>query len=84
VTSLDVIVVAGAVVVLGVLGWFFFGSRRAGIAGLHGEVQEAHVTVRGGYSPDVIRAREGVPLRLVFDRRESGNAPPGWCSRTFG
>jgi Cu+-exporting ATPase len=31
------------------------------------------VTVRGGYSPDVITARQGVPLEMVFDRQESGD-----------
>ena len=29
--------------------------------------QEVRVTVRGGYSPDRIRARAGVPVPLVFD-----------------
>ena len=28
--------------------------------------------MRGGYSPDLVRVRQGVPLRVVFDRRESG------------
>ncbi|WKX68992.1 heavy metal translocating P-type ATPase [Streptomyces sp. XD-27] len=30
------------------------------------------MTVRGGYSPSVIKVRQGVPVELVFDRRESG------------
>ena len=34
-------------------------------------VQRVEVTVRGGYSPDVIRVRQGVPLEIVFDRQES-------------
>jgi Cu+-exporting ATPase len=29
--------------------------------------------VRGGYHPDVIRVRQGVPVELVFDRQESGD-----------
>ena len=29
------------------------------------------MVVDGGYSPDLIVARRGLPLRLVFDRRES-------------
>ncbi len=33
--------------------------------------QEVRVRVRGGYEPDTIRARVGVPLRLVFHREES-------------
>jgi P-type Cu+ transporter len=34
--------------------------------------QQARVIVHGHYSPNVIRAQAGRPLRLVFDRRESG------------
>ncbi len=36
-------------------------------------VQEVHITVRGGYSPAVIRVKQGVPLRLVFDRQEASD-----------
>lgn len=50
---------------------FFFGKRRAAAAAApSGGAQEVTIVVRGGYSPDLIVARKGVPLRLVFDRRE--------------
>jgi Cu+-exporting ATPase len=68
----DIIVVIAAAALAG-LGWFFFAPRRARTAELAGGVQQVTVTVRGGYSPDVIRARQGVPLELVFDRQESGD-----------
>ncbi|MFP3989119.1 heavy metal translocating P-type ATPase [Streptomyces sp. E11-3] len=68
----DIVVVALAVVLVAVLGWFFFGPRRARTARLEGGVQRVEVSVRGGYSPDVIRVRQGVPVELVFDRQESG------------
>jgi Cu+-exporting ATPase len=68
----DVVVVFAAAVALAWLGWFFFGSRRARDAELAGGVQRIEVTVRGGYSPDVIRLRQGVPTELVFDRQETG------------
>ncbi|WP_314245413.1 heavy metal translocating P-type ATPase [Streptomyces sp. DSM 40907] len=68
----DVAVVALAVVLIAGLGWYFFGPRRARSARLEGGVQRVEVTVRGGYSPDVIRVRQGIPLELVFDRQESG------------
>jgi Cu+-exporting ATPase len=67
-----VVVIASAAAMAG-LGWFFFAPRRARTAELAGGVQRITVTVRGGYSPDVIRARQGVPLELVFDRQESGD-----------
>lgn len=51
---------------------FFFGKRRAVAASAAGPgAQEVTIVVSGGYPPDVIEARRGVPLRLVFDRREA-------------
>ena len=32
--------------------------------------QEVRIAVEGGYSPAVIRVRQGTPVRLVFDRKE--------------
>ena len=69
----DVVVIVGAVVAIVALGWFFFAPRRARQARLEGGVQRIEVTVRGGYSPDVIAVRAGVPLELVFNRQESGD-----------
>jgi Cu+-exporting ATPase len=72
-TVQDIAVVVAAVALSGALGWFFFGPRRARAAELVGDVQQVKVTVRGGYSPDLVRVRQGVPLRIVFDRQESGD-----------
>jgi len=69
----DVVVVIASAAAMAGLGWFFFAPRRARAAELAGGVQRITVTVRGGYSPDVIRARQGVPLEVVFDRQESGD-----------
>ena len=69
----DAVVVLVSAVVIGGLGWFFFGPRRARTARVEDGVQRVEVTVRGGYSPDVIRVRQGVPLELAFDRQESGD-----------
>ncbi|MGW4103434.1 heavy metal translocating P-type ATPase [Streptomyces sp. NPDC004976] len=68
----DVVVVVSAAVLIASLGWFFFGPRRARTALIEGGMQRVEVTVRGGYSPDVIKVRQGVPVELVFDRQESG------------
>src|SRR6266581_2275302 len=69
----DIVVLIAAVIAIAGLAWFFFAPRRARAAELSGGVQRVMVTVRGGYSPDVIRARRGVPLEVVFDRQESGD-----------
>ncbi|MBL3664633.1 heavy metal translocating P-type ATPase [Streptomyces sp. M2CJ-2] len=70
--AVEVVVLAASAVLIGALGWYFFGPRRAGAARLEGGVQRVEVTVRGGYSPDVIHVRQGVPVELVFDRQEAG------------
>src|SRR5215475_7003042 len=70
--SAIVVAVAAAAALAG-LGWYFFGPRKARAAQLAGGVQRVEVTVRGGYSPDVIRLRQGVPAELTFDRQESGD-----------
>src|SRR5438034_8131660 len=72
-SAADITVVIAATAALAGLGWFFFAPRRARTAELAGGVQRITVTVRGGYSPDVIRARQGVTLEMVFDRQESGD-----------
>ena len=68
----DVLVVVVGVALSGFLAWYFFGPKKARLAELVGQVQEVRVTVKGGYSPDHIRVRQDVPLRIVFDRQESG------------
>src|SRR5205085_8392809 len=68
-----ILVVVAAVAALGGLGWFFFGPRKATAAVLAGGVQRLEVTVKGGYRPEAIRVRQGVPVELTFDRQESGD-----------
>ena len=72
-SALDVGVTLGGIVAIVFLAWFFFGPKKARQAEVKGNVQEIRITVKGGYSPDVIRVREGVPLRLVFDRQEASD-----------
>ena len=69
----DILVIVAAVAALAGLGWFFFGPRKAKTAVLAGWVQRLEVTVKGGYSPEMLRVRQGVPVELTFDRQESGD-----------
>ena len=72
-TETEILVTASGVALTGALAYFFFGPKRAGRAEIRGGVQEVQITVRGGYSPNLIRVQEGVPLRLVFDRQENSD-----------
>ncbi|UGY91282.1 heavy metal translocating P-type ATPase [Streptomyces gobiensis] len=69
----DIGVAAGAVALIAFLAWYFFGPKASRQAELKGGVQEIGITVKGGYTPDLIRVRQGVPVRLVFDRQEGGD-----------
>lgn len=53
--------------------WYFFLSKRAeeGTASAAGGFQEIQVTIKGGYIPEVIHARPGLPLRIHFRREET-------------
>jgi plastocyanin domain-containing protein len=52
--------------------WYFWLYQKEGIQVEENEgVQEAAVTVKGGYNPDVIVIKKGMPVRLQFLRQES-------------
>ncbi len=63
---------ASGIVLIAFLAWFFFGPKKARQAELVGQVQQVQVLVKGGYAPNLIRVRQSVPLRIVFDRQEGG------------
>lgn len=80
----DVAVAVGAAVLSLGLWRFFLGSKDASRAELRGGVQEVTVTVRGGFSPDRVEVRQGVPVRLVFDRQETGDCTSRVVFSDFG
>ncbi|SDB94802.1 Cu+-exporting ATPase [Raineyella antarctica] len=70
---MDWLIIGGGVVLTGLLGWFFFGPKRAGQVEVEDGVQVVRVSVNGGYSPDLLEGvRPGLPVRMLFDRQESG------------
>ena len=70
--STEVTVVTGGITLIIFVLWYFFGKRKAVAARLGpAGVQRVAITVKGGYSPDVIVARRGRPLRLEFFRDET-------------
>ncbi|HEY6931497.1 MAG TPA: cupredoxin domain-containing protein [Thermoanaerobaculia bacterium] len=66
-----VAIIAGSFL-CGFLYAFFFGRRRRVRAAVtDAGAQQVTIAVSGGYDPDVVVAKKGVPLRLIFDRREA-------------
>jgi Cu+-exporting ATPase len=66
-----VVVVAAALTVF--LAWYFFGPRPPKRAVIDAGVQIQTITVKGGYSPNLIEVVQGMPVRLLFDRQETGD-----------
>ena len=63
----------GLLAIAGIAAFFFLpkGSESRAVTGSSG-YQEALILVKGGYSPDLIVAEAGKPIRLTFLRQESG------------
>ena len=72
-TGSEIVIIVGAVLLTGFMVWFFFGPKKARQAEMDDGVQMVTVKVQGGYSPDVIQVTRGVPVRLLFDRQETGD-----------
>jgi plastocyanin domain-containing protein len=68
----EIFVLIGGVLLIGLILWYFFGTRDAVKAAVRDTgVQEVDVTVKGGYSPDTIVVKQGQPIRLNFYRDET-------------
>jgi len=72
-TPEQVIVTIVGFALMGLIAWFFwFAPKGRARAQVREEgVQEVAITVKGGYTPDVIVVRAGKPVRFAFTRKES-------------
>jgi plastocyanin domain-containing protein len=74
-STIQILVTLGGIALGLVIIWFFWmapkGQTRvsSGTAG----VQEVAITVKGGYTPDIIVVKAGQPLRMHFTRQESAS-----------
>ncbi len=64
-------VTAGGIGLIGVeLWWFLLSRAKSRKADTHQGIQEATITVDGGYEPNRVVVTAGQPVRLNFDRRD--------------
>jgi plastocyanin domain-containing protein len=83
-TAQWIVTLGGLAAIAGVL-WFFFGSERERVAAaVSNGVQEIRVVVKGGYSPDRIVVKRGVPVRLDFFRDETSSCTDTVIFGDFG
>jgi plastocyanin domain-containing protein len=81
----EILVAVGGVSLIALVLWYFFGERDQ-VAAEQNEsgLQEIKVTVKGGYSPDVIVVKSGVPVRLNFYRDETSSCSEQVVFGDFG
>ncbi len=78
-------VLAGGAALIVLILWYFFGERERTTAAVgEGGVQELRITVKGGYSPDVIVVKQGRPVRLDFYRDEAASCSEEVIFGDFG
>lgn len=66
-----VVIVVG-LVLIALLLWWFFGKHDLSqeTAILRGNHQEVRIEVNGGYSPQTLILKQGVPATLIFHRKD--------------
>ncbi len=82
----EIAVIVAGIALIGFVLWYFFGEREAVSATVAdgGAVQQIKITVKGGYSPDVIVVKENVPVRLDFYRDETASCSDRVVFGDFG
>ena len=68
----QLLVVISAAGLIGCIIWWFFGKHKQdeAAATMSANQQEVSVVVSGGYTPNTVVLRQGVPARIVFDRKD--------------
>ncbi|MDQ3082548.1 MAG: cupredoxin domain-containing protein [Gemmatimonadota bacterium] len=81
----EIFVLVSAAALVAFIIWYFFGEREAVAASVTDSgIQEIRVTVKGGYSPDVIVVKQGVPVKLEFYRDETASCTEQVIFGDFG
>ena len=83
-TAAQLFVSIGGATSIALLSWFFFGPKTTRGAQIRDGIQEIEITVKGGFVPNRISATQGVPLRLIFDRQETGDCTSRVVFADFG
>ena len=83
--TIEILIVVGGGGLIVLTLWYCFGEReKVSAETTESGVQEIKVTVRGGYSPDVIVVKKDVPVRLNFYRDETSSCSEQVVFGDFG
>lgn len=81
----QILVTTGGLAAIAFILWFFFGKRTAAaIETNKAGVQEVDITVKGGYAPDRIQVKRGIPVKLNFYRDETSSCSDQVLLGDFG
>lgn len=72
-TQIQIFVILSGIALTVLIAWYFWFAPKAQtrVAVSASGAQEVAITVKGGYTPDVIVVQKGRPVRLTFTRQES-------------
>lgn len=72
-SQVQILVILSGIILTVLIAWYFWFAPKAQTRAAISEsgAQEVAVTVKGGYTPDVIVVKAGRPVRLIFTRQES-------------
>jgi plastocyanin domain-containing protein len=82
----EIFVLVFGLLLVGFVVWYFFmgEGERAQAEEVEPGLQRVKVTVKGGYSPDVIVVRKGIPVELDFYRDETSSCTEQVVFGDFG
>ena len=96
ITTTEWLVILGGLSAIAWVNWYFFLAGRSsavnavaavaagGTTGGAAQPAQVTITVDGGYSPQQVRVKAGQPVRLVFDRKDSGSCSEEVVFPDFG
>lgn len=66
------LVIVVGLVLIALIAWWFFGQHSASAASAEqgNDAQSATVVVKGGYSPETLVLKKGVPAKVNFDMQD--------------
>jgi plastocyanin domain-containing protein len=86
VSASDWIAIFAGLAAIAWVNWWFFLARRPAASARAGAggAQEVTITVQAGYEPAEVKVKRGVPVRLIFDRRETSGCSEEIVIPDFG
>ena len=72
---MQILVFLFSLIVTGLIIWWFFGNHQTDAvqAEITGNIQKIEIVVEGGYKPEIVYLKAGVPAELTFLRKSASS-----------